>query len=75
MPTFTQSIADMLRAQFGTDWYYQNAGPQTIRDYVTAPDEQTRNSARLTMERDTINYAVGCVQAAIAAGLVTPTNK
>jgi len=27
------------------------------------------------MERDTINYAVGCVQAAIAAGLVTPTNK
>ncbi len=67
---FETRVADALHGQFGPTWWLHGAHPQTLHAYAAATTEEGRQRARDTMVRDAIAYAVGCMQAGIAAGIV-----
>lgn len=70
MTDYEGTLAQALQDQFGEHWFLHGAHPQTIVDYLTAPNDARRDRATETMKRDAVQYASSVLSAGIQAGLV-----
>lgn len=70
MMDYEKTLEQALQDQFGEHWFIHGAHPQTVMDYLTAPNDARRDRAIATMKRDAVQYASSVLSAGIHAGLV-----
>ena len=64
-----EKLEHALREQFGEYWYTRNASHQTLHQFATC-EESRRPGIIADMKRETVQYAMSCVQAALSCGIV-----